>query len=95
MITIASGVFGVGIGVVISNSFKPYVGVASDGIVCGGSMLFAAPVIYFALIFMHDSLLLLWILIFFGIAALSAVLVLLAEITLNVVIPTRRATAES
>ena len=78
-----------------NNVLKPTQGSSADGIVCGISMLFAAPLIYTALICVESNMLAAWLLIFFGIAALCCCWVLIAEITMNVIVANRRATAQA
>ena len=96
LITIAAGIGGVATGVIVSNKIlKPKIGACADTLVCGVGMLIAGPTIFLGLYMVQYNMDLAWGLMFLGIAALCCCWVLVIDVTMSIVIATRRATAEA
>ncbi|KAM3917715.1 protein spinster homolog 1 [Leptodactylus fuscus] len=94
VITVLTGLLGVGAGVEISKRYRK-VNPRADPIVCACGMLSSAPFLYLSLAFADTSLVATYIFIFIGETLLSLNWAIVADILLYVVIPTRRSTAEA
>ncbi|XP_069840537.1 protein spinster homolog 1 [Dendropsophus ebraccatus] len=94
LITVATGILGVGAGVEISKRYRK-INPRADPIVCACGMLSSAPFLYLSLVFAESSLVATYIFIFIGETLLSLNWAIVADILLYVVIPTRRSTAEA
>ncbi|KAG8539798.1 hypothetical protein GDO81_020338, partial [Engystomops pustulosus] len=94
LITVVTGILGVGAGVEISKRYRK-VNPRADPIVCACGMLSSAPFLYLALVFADTSLVATYVFIFIGETLLSLNWAIVADMLLYVVIPTRRSTAEA
>ncbi|KAG9464010.1 hypothetical protein GDO78_020651 [Eleutherodactylus coqui] len=94
VITVLTGILGVGAGVEISKRYRK-VNPRADPIVCACGMLSSAPFLYLSLVFADTSLVATYVFIFIGETLLSLNWAIVADILLYVVIPTRRSTAEA
>ncbi|KAJ4931614.1 hypothetical protein JOQ06_010058 [Pogonophryne albipinna] len=93
-ITVVTGVLGVSSGVMISRKLRTQTARA-DPLVCAAGLLLSAPFLYLAIVFAQSSTVATYIFIFLGETFLSMNWAIVADILLYVVVPTRRATAES
>ncbi|XP_075686277.1 protein spinster homolog 1-like [Rhinoderma darwinii] len=94
MITIITGIVGVGAGVEISKRFRK-VNPRADALVCACGMLGSAPFLLLALTLARFSLVASYILIFIGALLLTLNFAIVDDILLSVVTPRRRSTAEA
>ncbi|XP_053550790.1 protein spinster homolog 1 [Bombina bombina] len=94
VITLVTGLLGVGAGVEISKRYRK-VNPRADPLVCAAGLLSSAPFLFLAVVCAEKSLVLTYIFIFIGELLLSLNWAIVADILLYVVIPTRRSTAES
>ncbi|KAM4025825.1 LOW QUALITY PROTEIN: protein spinster homolog 1-like [Anomaloglossus baeobatrachus] len=94
LVTVFTGILGVGAGVEISKRYRK-VNPRADPIVCACGMLCSAPFLYLALVFADSSLVATYVFIFIGETLLSLNWAIVADMVLYVVIPTRRSTAEA
>ncbi|XP_073403373.1 protein spinster homolog 1 [Dendrobates tinctorius] len=94
LVTVVTGILGVGAGVEISKRYRK-VNPRADPIVCACGMLCSAPFLYLSLVFADTSLVATYAFIFIGETLLSLNWAIVADMVLYVVIPTRRSTAEA
>ncbi|GIY17650.1 protein spinster homolog 1 [Caerostris darwini] len=93
-ITCFAGIVGVVLGLAASQHFRK-INPRADPLICAYSMLFAIPLVYSACIVASSYVTLSYILIFFGVTLLCMNWVLVADIVLYVVVPSRRSMAEA
>ncbi|XP_069738227.1 protein spinster homolog 1 [Phaenicophaeus curvirostris] len=91
-LTCGSGALGVAAGVEVSRRLR---GTAGDALLCGGGLLAAAPCLLAALLAAPRAPSAAYVFIFLGETLLSLNWALVADILLDVVVPSRRATAEA
>ncbi|XP_063791423.1 protein spinster homolog 1 [Pseudophryne corroboree] len=94
LVTVVTGLLGVGAGVEISKRYRK-VNPRADPLVCACGLLGSAPFLYLSLVFADTSLVATYVFIFIGETLLSLNWAIVADILLYVVIPTRRSTAEA
>lgn len=93
-VTCATGALGVGAGVALSQRLRP-LSPRADPLLCAAGLLGAAPCLLLALLAAPRSVAAAYVFIFFGETLLSLNWALVADILLDVVVPTRRSTAEA
>ncbi|GIY48611.1 protein spinster homolog 1 [Caerostris extrusa] len=93
-ITCFAGIVGVVLGLAASQHFRK-INPRADPLICAYSMLFAIPLVYSACIVASSYVSLSYILVFFGVTLLCMNWVLVADIVLYVVVPSRRSMAEA
>ncbi|XP_034448605.1 protein spinster homolog 1-like isoform X1 [Hippoglossus hippoglossus] len=93
-ITCITGVLGVASGVQLSRQLRKKTPRA-DPLVCAAGLMLSAPFLYLAIVFAEASTIATYVFIFLGETFLSMNWAIVADILLYVVVPTRRATAES
>lgn len=94
IITCVTGVLGVASGAEVSRRLRKRTEQA-DPLVCAAGLLLSAPFLYLAIVFAQASTIATYVFIFLGETFLSMNWAIVADILLYVVVPTRRATAES
>ncbi|KAM6289060.1 LOW QUALITY PROTEIN: protein spinster homolog 1-like, partial [Aegotheles albertisi] len=94
VLTCASGVLGVGLGAELSRRLRPH-HPRADPLLCGGGLLAASPFLFLALTCARPALPAAYVFIFLGETLLALNWAIVADILLDVVVPTRRATAEA
>lgn len=94
VITCFAGIVGVFLGTGSAHYFRRF-NPRADPLICAYSMLGAVPVVFFGCVLAHKYIALSYVLIFVGVTLLCMNWVIVADIVLYVVIPTRRSMAEA
>lgn len=94
IITCFAGIVGVLLGTGSAQFYRRF-NPRADPLICAYSMLGAVPVVFFGCVLAYKYIALSYVLIFFGVTLLCMNWVIVADIVLYVVIPTRRSMAEA
>ncbi|XP_072909926.1 protein spinster homolog 1-like [Hemitrygon akajei] len=93
-IVCSSGLFAVLVGAVLSKTLRSK-NAQADPIICAVGLLLSAPFFYFGIVFADKSMVAAFVCIFFGELFIGLTWVIVSDILLYVVIPTRRSMAEA